>query len=39
MAGIGNKDREWWKYVIEFDFVSLNETWIDEKGKFEGEII
>jgi len=32
VAGIGNKDREWWRYIIEFDFVSLSETWVDEKG-------
>jgi len=31
VAGIGNKDREWWRY-IGFDFISLNETWVNEKG-------
>jgi len=32
VAGIGNKDREWWRYIIGFDFISLSETWVDEKG-------
>jgi len=30
VTGIGNKD--WWKYIIEFDFISLSEIWMDEKG-------
>jgi len=30
--GIGNKDRVWWRYIIGFDFISLSETWVDEKG-------
>jgi len=32
VAGIGNKDREWWRYIIGFDFISICETWVDEKG-------
>jgi len=32
VAGIGNKDRDWWRYIIGFDFISLSETWVDEKG-------
>jgi len=32
VAGIGNKDREWWRYIIGYDFISLSETWVDEKG-------
>lgn len=32
IAGLGNKDKEFWKYVKGFDFVSLSETWVDEKG-------
>jgi len=32
VAGIGNKDRNWWKYIVEFDFISLSKTWVDEKG-------
>jgi len=32
VAGIGNKDREFWGYVRRFDLVSLCETWVDEKG-------
>lgn len=27
-----NKDREFWKYVIDFDFISLSETWMNEEG-------
>jgi len=32
VAGIGNKNRDWWRYIIGFDFISLCETWVDEKG-------
>lgn len=32
IAGLGNKDEEFWKYIKRFDFISLNETWIEEKG-------
>lgn len=32
IAGIGNKDKEFWKYIIEFDFISLRETWTNEVG-------
>lgn len=31
MAGIGNKDRDFWNYIKGFDFISLSETWMDEK--------
>jgi len=27
----GNKDKDWWRYILGFDFISLNETWVDEK--------
>lgn len=26
IAGIGNKDKEYWSYIKRFDFVSLSET-------------
>lgn len=26
VAGIGNKDREFWRYIKEFDFIILCET-------------
>lgn len=26
-----NKDRECWKFIKEFDFISLCETWVEEK--------
>jgi len=32
MAGTGNKNKDWWRYIIGFDFVSVSETWLDEKG-------
>lgn len=32
MAGIGNKDKEFWKYIKNFDFISLCETWVEEKA-------
>jgi len=32
VAGIGNKDRDWWRYVVGYDFISLSETWVDGKG-------
>lgn len=31
MAGVGNKDRDFWNYIKGFDFISLSETWMDEK--------
>jgi exonuclease III len=30
VAGIGNKDKEFWRYVKEFDFISMCETWLEE---------
>ncbi|KYM96255.1 hypothetical protein ALC62_13071 [Cyphomyrmex costatus] len=32
VAGIENKDRDFWNYIKGFDYISLCETWIDEKG-------
>jgi len=29
---IGNKDMERWNYILEFDYVSLSEIWLEEKG-------
>ena len=31
IAGAWNKDREFWKFIVEADFVSLSETWVEEK--------
>lgn len=31
VAGIGNKDKEFWRYIRTYDFISLSETWM-EKG-------
>ncbi|KAH0821274.1 hypothetical protein GEV33_001517 [Tenebrio molitor] len=32
VAGIKNKENEFWKYLGEFDVVGLVETWVEEKG-------
>lgn len=32
MAGIGRQDVEFWEYLGKFDFISLNETWVEEEG-------
>jgi hypothetical protein len=32
VAGIKNKEDEFWKYLEEFDVVGLVETWVEEKG-------
>ena len=32
IAGIIGKDREFWQYIDSFDFVSLTETWLEEKN-------
>ena len=31
VAGIFNKDTEFWDYVVENDYVSLSETWVENK--------
>ena len=31
VAGIFNKDTEFWDYVVEIDNVSLSETWVENK--------
>jgi hypothetical protein len=32
VAGIKNKEHEFWKYLGEFDVVGLVETWVEEEG-------
>lgn len=32
VAGIINKDKGFWEYIKEFDFISLCETWLEEDG-------
>lgn len=32
VAGLGNKDKEFWKRLKEWDVMVLMETWIEEKG-------
>ena len=31
VAGLTNKDRDFWRYICNMDFVSLSETWVGEK--------
>lgn len=31
-AGVYNKDREFWEFIREHDYINLNETWLEEKG-------
>lgn len=33
MAGLWNKDKEFWEYLERSDFISLSETWIEEKNE------
>ncbi|KYN17233.1 hypothetical protein ALC57_10453 [Trachymyrmex cornetzi] len=39
-AGVNNKDKEFWKYIGKFEFVSLCETWLEEDDwkKIEGKL-
>jgi len=32
VAGLRNKDKEFWKGLEEWDIIVLEETWVDEKG-------
>lgn len=32
VAGLGNKDKEFWKRLKEWDVMVLMETWVKEKG-------
>lgn len=32
VAEIGRQDKEFWEYIKGFDFVTLGETWIEEKN-------
>lgn len=32
VAGIGNKDEEFWKYIKNYDIVNLSETWAETKN-------
>lgn len=31
IAGLTKKDRDFWKYIEEFDFVEFTETWVEER--------
>jgi len=32
VAGLVNKDKDFWRGIKEWDVVTLSETWVDEKG-------
>jgi len=32
VAGITNKDKEFWKGIKEWDVIIMMETWLDKKG-------
>jgi len=32
VAEVGNKDKDFWKYIGKFDMVNLCEIWINDKG-------
>lgn len=32
VAGVRNKDKEFWEGVQEWDIVVMIETWLDERG-------
>lgn len=32
VAGLGNKDKDFWKRINEWDVVVMLETWLEEKG-------
>lgn len=32
IAGVVNKDEEFWRYIGKFDFISMCETWMEEEG-------
>jgi len=32
VAGLGNKDKEFWVGLKSWDIIILIETWVDEKG-------
>lgn len=31
VAGVGNKDEKFWEFVSSFDYISMFETWLEEK--------
>lgn len=40
VAGLMNKDKDFWHYIKGFDFISMCETWLEEKGwdNFKGRL-
>jgi len=32
IEGLGRQDLEFWRYISKWDFISLCETWVEEKG-------
>lgn len=37
IAGINNKDAEFWEYITTFDIIGLTETWAEEKDRVNTE--
>jgi len=32
VTGIERQDKDFWNYIIDYDYIGLSETWLDEKG-------
>lgn len=32
VTGLGNKDKDFWNYIVVADFISLSETWVESKN-------
>lgn len=33
VAGVNDKDEEFWEYIMNFDFIGMVETWAEEKSQ------
>lgn len=40
VSGIERQDKDFWNYIVGFDFIGLCETWLEEKGwdRFKGRL-
>lgn len=34
IAGLGRQDKEFWKFIGNYDYICLNKTWMEEKNWF-----
>lgn len=32
VAGVGNKGKDFWKFIMNYDFISMSETWVDKEN-------